>query len=431
MIGVIDLIAFSLGGAIIITMGLGLMLSAFIPSLDRWSKRYFIALFSLMFLCAVTCFLALIFWYDPSMAAVSRILLLPEGLFLVTPVFMPTLFILHYSGETVKKSALFYLVTSVLLVYIVMLAVAPSTTVFYYVTSDNEFIRGPLWALWMLPLAVCMILNTTGLFYRIKRLPRRYFIALLIYLLYMTTTVLVHMFYYVEVPIVFGMSLFALVSFALILSGNMENHINKEHQIARQRAEIMVLKMRPHFIFNTMMGIYYLCDQDPKKAKQVTLDFTSYLRKNFAAIASEDTVPFSDELEHTRAYLAVEQAQFEDTLYVSFDTPYTAFRLPPLTLQPIVENAVKHGRSSSRDPLHIFVVTRQAEACAEILVEDDGVGFDPAGSADNSDPHIALDNIRERLEMMCKGSLTIAPRNGGGTSVKITIPATAGNHLPL
>lgn len=196
--------------------------------------------------------------------------------------------------------------------------------------------------------------------------------------------------------------------------------MRQQREIAHQRAGVMVLQMRPHFICNSMMGIYYLCDQNPEKAKQVTLDFTTYLRKNFAAIASEDTVPFKDELEHTRAYLAVEQAQFEDSLFVKFVTPHILFRVPPLTLQPIVENAVKHGMKSCNDPIHISVTTRQTDTASEIIVEDDGPGYNPV---DDNEPHIALNNIRERLEMMCKGKLEIAPREGGGTVVKVTIPA--------
>ena len=95
------------------------------------------------------------------------------------------------------------------------------------------------------------------------------------------------------------------------------------------------------------------------------------------------------------------------------------FRVPPLTLQPIVENAVKHGMNASSDPIHISVVTRQTDTSSEIIVEDDGPGFD---SVDNDEPHIALNNIKQRLEMMCGGKLTISPREGGGTSVKVTIP---------
>ena len=96
-------------------------------------------------------------------------------------------------------------------------------------------------------------------------------------------------------------------------------------------------------LMGLIMSIYSLCNQDPKRARQVIMDFTTYLRRNFTAIASEAPVPFSTELEHTRAYLAVEQAQYENSLFVDYDTPHTTFRIPPLTLQPIVENAVKHG----------------------------------------------------------------------------------------
>ena len=95
MIGLLDLIGFALGGAIVITMAIGIVLSVFMPALDRWSKRYFIVLFSLMFMCSVTIFLALVFWYDPSMATASKIIYFLEDLFIVTAVIMPTIFILH------------------------------------------------------------------------------------------------------------------------------------------------------------------------------------------------------------------------------------------------------------------------------------------------------------------------------------------------
>jgi LytS/YehU family sensor histidine kinase len=181
----------------------------------------------------------------------------------------------------------------------------------------------------------------------------------------------------------------------------------------------MVLQMRPHFIYNTLTSIYCLCGQDPGKAQQVVMDFTTYLRKNFTAVASDALIPFSSELEHTRAYLAVEQAQYAKSLFVKYDTPHTFFRLPPLTLQPVVENAIKHGRDPDAGPLHIFVQTRKTENGSEITVSDDGCGFVPA---DGDNGHIALNNIRQRLEMMCRGKLEVAPREGGGTTVTLTIP---------
>ena len=156
------------------------------------------------------------------------------------------------------------------------------------------------------------------------------------------------------------------------------------------------------------------------------MDFANYLRKNFNAVASSDTISFSAELEHTRAYLAVEQAQFDEMLVVDYDTPFIRFRLPPLTLQPIVENSVKHGIDPYSGPLRVSIRTRHTDSGAEIIVEDNGRGF---GSADNCEPHIALNNIRQRLEIMCDGSLTITPGEGGGTMVTVTIPDSTAQSL--
>ena len=409
-----------LAGALLIMMAIGIAFSAFMPALDQWSKRYFIVLFSLLLLCTVTCILDLLFWKDPAMAEAERIVYIFESLFLSTPIFMPTLFLLHCCGEKIKSSLLFEIVTAILGIDIVLSLVTPFTDILYIVTPDNQFFRGPLWFLGITPFVLIMILNIAGVIRRRKKLSKKYMIALLVYLVPMTAAIIVHMFTSFELFVVFGMALLALLMFALILSDNMEQYTRQQQEIANQRASVMVLQMRPHFIYNTMMTIYYLCKQDADKAQEVTLDFTEYLRKNFSAIASEDTVPFADELKHTQAYLAVEQAQHEDNLFVEYDTPHTRFRVPPLTLQPLVENAVKHGMKLEGDPLHIYVETRKTNSGSEIIVENNGSDFNPA---DDNEPHIALNNIRQRLKMMCKGKLTISQREGGGTVVIVKIPA--------
>ena len=416
------IVYYTVGGSILMTMAFGIVLSLLIPSLDRWSKRFFITLFSLLFLCAITAFLSLIYIDDPTKATVEKILYFFSSLLLSVPFFMPTLFLLHCAHEKINGLGLLASVLTMLSLYVVMLIVSQFTNVFYYVTPDNQFFYGPLYALTLIPITFSLIFNITATVRLRKKFSRKYFIGLMAYLVPMTVTTVVHMFFQIEIILVFCVTLFALIMFILILSDNVEQYARQQREIASQRANIMVLQMRPHFIYNSLMGIYYLFDQNSEKAKQVTLDFITYLRKSFAAIASKEPVPFSDELEHTRAYLAVEQAQFEDTLFIDFDTPYCAFRIPPLTLQPIVENAVKHGMTKSSDPIHISVKTRQTDKSVEIIVEDDGVGFDPARNSDDNDPHIALNNIKERLEMMCKGKLTISPREGGGTSMRITLP---------
>ncbi len=220
--------------------------------------------------------------------------------------------------------------------------------------------------------------------------------------------------------IVIAVTISAFSMLGIVLADQIERYLHQQSEISGQRISIAMLQMRPHFIYNTMMSIYYLCEQNPRKAQQVTLDFTTYLRKNFNAIASDNTILFSEELEHTRAYLAVEQAQFEDNLLVEYDTDHTLFRVPTLTLQPIVENAVKHGMNPDADePLHISIRTSKTDSENEIIVEDSGPGF---GEADDKEPHIALENIRERLSLMCGGTLEITSRETGGTRVTIRIP---------
>ena len=179
----------------------------------------------------------------------------------------------------------------------------------------------------------------------------------------------------------------------------------------------MALQMRPHFIYNVMTSIYYLCIQEPERAQQVILDFTDYLRANFDAVAQESEVPFAKELEHTRAHLNVELARLEDSLAVDIDCPHTAFRLP-LTFQPLVENAVKHGADPELPPLHVRITTYEENGFSVITVEDTGPGFESAPSAS---PMTALDNIRERLAA-CNSTLEILPRPGGGTVVTVRVP---------
>lgn len=417
----VDIIGYSVGGAMLLMMTLGIFLSAYIPAIDRWSRRYFITFFSMLLLSVAVFFVDILIYKLPDIMTTERFIVFGEFLTVSALMPMPAFLLLHWCGESIKSSVLFRIEAVLWGVLFFMLIAVQFTDEFYYLTPDSQLVRGTWFALLPIPMILMMLLNIAGTVKRRKKLSKRHFTAILVYLLPMTVALFFYLFNYIAIFVILGMAICALMMFGLIISDNMEQYMRQQREIANQRASVMALQMRPHFICNTMMGIYYLCDQNPSKAKQITLDFTNYLRKNFTAFASEDTVPFSDELEHTRAYLAVEQAQFEDVLFVSFDTPHTLFRVPPLTLQPIVENAVKHGLNSSNDSIHISVVTAKTDSSYEIIVEDDGSGFDPV---DDNEPHTALNNIRQRLELMCKGQLIISERGGGGTSVKVTIPAS-------
>ena len=347
------------------------------------------------------------------------LLLVLESLLLSLPLPMQTFYLLYNAGESARSSKLLHSVLGLWTVYFVLIIIAPFTNVFSYMAPDNQYYRGPWYPLLLLPMAVIALLNLAGTIQRRNQLSHRMFVSLLISLLPMTVALLVQMFVdiYPIVDLCFVLSAFSMYS--LIISDQIERDLSHQREIAHERASVMVLQMRPHFIYNTLMTIHSLCRIDPQKARQVTMDFADYLRKNFNAVASDSTIPFSTELEHTRAYLTVEQAQLDDMLVVDWDTPFTHFRLPPLTLQPIVENAVKHGMNPDGEPLNISIQTRHTDAGTEIIVEDTGPGFDPS---DESKPHTALKNIQQRLEMMCGGTLEITSREAGGARVTIRVP---------
>ena len=411
-------------GAVLLVTIMTLCVVVIMPGTNQWNKHFFIILFTVFVLSMIALFVDLVIYGDPSMVLEEKVTVYFQYLLLSIPMPMFTVYLLRTCGENWRKSFLFRVVVGLWIIYFILLAIAQLTTFFYYVTPDNQYIRTSWHSIMVAPIFTVMFINLAAVIRRRETLPKKYFIAFMIHLIPLTGTLFINnMIVESLLLVVVGLCISTLAMFSIILYDQIESYVGQQREIAHQRASIMVLQMRPHFIYNAMMSIYYLCAKDSKKAQQVTLDFTTYLRKNFTAIASDDTISFSDELEHTRAYLAVEQVQFEDSLCVDYDTPHKNFRLPPLTLQPIVENAVKHGMDPEYAPLNITIRTRETNSGSEIIVEDNGSGFAPAD--DDCEPHIALANIKHRLEMMCGGKMTIRPREGGGTVVTVIIPRNA------
>ena len=432
----IESFSFSIAGAALLLSVIGLWFTTVIPGIDRWSKRFFVSYFIIFMLCCLSSIVESVSQHFIVSGAVFYFLMLLESLLLSLPLPMLTVFLLHCCGENTRKSKLLYTVLGVWAVYFIVSASSAFVDGFFYLTPENQFNRGPLYPLFLLPVITIQVLNLAGTIKRRKQLSCKAFSAFLVAILPIMIALIAHLFIDVFPLIDISHVCSALALYSLILSDQIEQDRRRQNEIVRQkqeiamqqqriaheRASVMVLQMRPHFIYNTLMSIHSLCRLDPMKAQQVTMDFTNYLRKNFNAVASDSTIPFSTELEHTRAYLAVEQAQYDDMLVVDYDMPFINFRLPPLTLQPIVENAVKHGMDPYSGALRISIRTRHTDSGAEVVVEDNGRGFAPA---DDSTRGIALENIRQRLELMCDGRLDIIPKDGKGTVVTVTIPDSA------
>ncbi|WP_407384302.1 sensor histidine kinase [Ruminococcus sp.] len=375
---------------------LGILITFILRDTESQWRKFCIVFFSAMILktaAALIGQLAALYWKNIPLQTACDFL---GVLFSSTIIPLLTLYILRCCSQEPRKSFLWKLILSLW-----GLSAAAAVGDLLQRTLLPGGIEQKRWLIlvYLLFTAISLIVSLIAVIRRRKQLSKLQFILILVYLL---------------APV----SIMLLAMELMLFIDQGKRYLKQKEELANQKASLAVLQMRPHFIYNTMTSIYYLIEQDAPKAQQVTLDFTDYLRKNFTAIAKEGTIPFAEELEHTRAYLAVEQVRFEGKLFVEFDAPYTSFRLPPLTLQPIVENAVKHGVDPDLDPLTIRIQTREVKNGVEITVADTGPGF---GVKDNDEPHIALANIRERLEMMCKGTLTVSEREGGGTVVSIFV----------
>ena len=191
-------------------------------------------------------------------------------------------------------------------------------------------------------------------------------------------------------------------------------------QLTESRVSTMMSQIRPHFIYNTLGSIEQLCNIEPRKAGELVHNFAKYLRGNFRELDNPKPILMSQEMEHVHHYISIENVRFPDMTF-SFEMNSGDFPIPALTIQPIVENAIKHGLMKLQKGGTIRVVSYETDNSYCVLVEDDGVGFDTSVLLDER-KHLGIRNIRGRLEAMVNGTLQIESTEGVGTKVLIQIP---------
>ena len=191
-------------------------------------------------------------------------------------------------------------------------------------------------------------------------------------------------------------------------------------ELAESRIATMMSQIRPHFVYNTLGSIEQLCQLDPPKAGELVHRFAKYLRGNFGELDNPRPILMSQEMEHVYHYVSIEKVRFPDMTF-TFEMNSVDFYIPALTVQPIVENAIKHGlmKLPKGGTIHVLSYETDTDYC--ISVTDDGAGFDTSALVDEK-KHIGLRNIRERLKVMVNGKLEIESAVGVGTRVLVTIP---------
>ncbi|HSN65137.1 MAG TPA: LytS/YhcK type 5TM receptor domain-containing protein [Fusibacter sp.] len=206
-----------------------------------------------------------------------------------------------------------------------------------------------------------------------------------------------------------------------LFSTQLELGIIEKQKVLRAKAELTALRaqIKPHFLFNALNAIMSLTRTDPEKARTLLQELSIVLRSGFKD--NEPFIPIEDELRFIDAYLNIEKARFPDKLKVEIYVEESlTFNLPPLILQPLIENAVKHGIQKKLGPGLITLEIKRVGEDLTFLIADDGVGM--PDNLDEKSSGIGLSNVKERLMSIYNRELTIISRPNEGTQIRFSIP---------
>lgn len=298
------------------------------------------------------------------------------------------------------------------------------TPIAYGINSNGDFVRGPLGFTCHI---ICglLLINLLRLTYREYKNRPKYILVPLFCLLILFGAMLMDTalpgsdsstISYIVISIVICCALFYIWMHRQLADKY------EEELLHQQRLKIMVSQIQPHFLYNTIATFKALCKSDPDKAALVAEKFGQYLRENLESLSKAELIPIKEELKHTRVYAEIEMVRFEN-IRVEYDITDTDFYMPALSIQPIVENAIRHGVRIREEGI-VRVSTRLNDGCHEVVISDNGIGFDVSKADDGEGTHIGINNVHERIEKLCVGTMTIESVPGEGTTVTFRIPQT-------
>lgn len=298
---------------------------------------------------------------------------------------------------------------------------------YFYIDVSNLYHRGALSFLFPLLASIVLAVNFSVLITERRKLSKRMFTCLYLCII-LPIVAAIYQYTHYGVSYTCIALVFALINLFVNVMAEQGEMVSKEaEQLNDMKVELLISQIGPHFIYNTLSTIKHLCRKDPAQAEETIDAFSVYLRGNLNSLQEKKMIPFKDELSHVHAYLVVEKKRFGERLNVVEDIQYDDFLIPALTLQPLVENAVKHGVCAKESGGTIVIRSECVDNIYEIHIDDDGAGFDQKNMTPvDSSIHVGIKNVEERLRSMCHGTLTIESQIDQGTKVTIRIPKAEG-----
>lgn len=305
------------------------------------------------------------------------------------------------------------------------------TGTYFYITADNMYMRGD--AFWFSQLIPFLIYTmTVSLIIRYRKFLRLKDVLLMTgNLILPLAAELIQIMNYGLALMNTGSTLALLLIFINLQSEREVLLQKQENELAQSRIDMLMSQIYPHFLYNILTVIRQLCSSDPELAKEAIRELSLFLRTNMESLTNKSPVPFEQELIHVRQYLNLEQMRFGTRLCVVYEISAHSFLIPPLTLQPIAENAVRHGIMKREGGGTITIRTEETAEDFHVTVSDDGIGAAEeqfvkayAGRGEG----IGIENVRKRLLLTCQGTMEIKSSPQTGTTVVIMIPKTKQSH---
>ncbi len=291
----------------------------------------------------------------------------------------------------------------------------------YEIDEHNLYRRLPAYPINYVFSFFLLILALIITWYYHKKLEPWELFSFTVYSLLPFVTVLVTVWSYELAVGHLGNTIALVVVYIFLQAEYGRREVEREQELTQMRVAIMMNQIQPHFLFNVLNTIEYLCNIGSKDAGEAVNHFASYLRKNMESVSRQDPVPLEEELKHLENYLYIEHIRFPE-IAVSYDLKCKDFQVPPLSIQPMVENAIKHGFADQKEDERIRIETGEETDRYSIRITDNGCGFDVNLLQNKDGQHVGIENTRNRLQTMCGGSLDIQSEPGKGTCVRIWIP---------
>ena len=317
------------------------------------------------------------------------------------------------------------IVGAVCAVYLVMILTSPFTGAVFTIDAGGYYRVGPLKvASFLLDPIVMVVVIILILRYR-KTLKVEGILYLVSICVLSIPTMILWDVWYPEPEYMMATLYFVLV-FILFHRELTTQLVKKEKEMAESKITTAISQIQPHFIFNSLSTIKFLVKKDQMEAVEAIDEFSDYLRGSMDSLTRKCCVPFSEELELVNHYMYLEKKRFGDKINIKYDIQLDGFMVPALSVQPIVENAVKHGIRGQLKGGTIEIATKEDTKNFIIQVTYDGAGFDPQAKKEDGKSHVGIANVQKRLALMCEGTLEIESAPQKGCQVTIRIPKRKG-----